>query len=303
MAKEHPEMVKLGLNLKKLGNELVTFLGGREIHPINVRVGGFYRVPHKRELLPLAEKLKWAREAALKGLRWVAALPMPEFEQDYEFVALSHDSEYPFNEGRLKSNQGLNISVQEYDEHFVEEQVPYSHALQSVVKARDCYLTGPLARYNLNFEHLSPLAREAAREAGLSPVCRNSFQSIIVRMVEILYAVDEALAIMEAYEMPDRPAVPVTPRAGVGYAVTEAPRGSLYHRYRLDDQGIILDAKIVPPTSQNQKAMEQDLYQFVPGRLHLPDEELTWRCEQLIRNYDPCISCSTHFLKLKIERH
>ena len=302
MAKDHPEIVQKGLQLKKLGNELMAFLGGREVHPINVRVGGFYKVPTKRELIPFIEKLKWARDAALEAVRWTATLPFPDFEQDYEFVALRHPDEYAITEGRLVSNKGLDIAVSEYDDHFVEEHVPYTNALHSVLKERGVYLVGPLARYNVNFDKLSPLAQQAARDAGLGPVCLNPFKSIIVRTVEILYAYDEALRIIDEYEMPEKPAVEVQPRAGTGYGCTEAPRGILYHRYRVDDQGVILDAKIVAPTSQNQKSVESDLWQFVPKYMDLPPDELTWRCEQAIRNYDPCISCSAHFLKLHIER-
>ncbi len=302
MAQDHPEMVKRALQLKKAGNAIVAFIGGREIHPVNVRVGGFYRVPQKLEFAQLVEQLKWGRDAALETVRWVAQLPFPDFEQDYEFVALRHPAEYPFNEGRLVSNKGLSIAVREYDDHFVEEHVAYSNALHSILKERGAYFVGPLARYNLNFDRLSPLAQEAARSAGLEPTCRNPFQSIIVRSVEVLYAFDEALRIIEQYEMPDQPAVELRPRASVGYAITEAPRGILYHRYRLDDEGLILDAKIVPPTSQNQKTIENDLRHYVEQALNLPKERLTWQCEQAIRNYDPCISCATHFLKLYIER-
>jgi coenzyme F420-reducing hydrogenase alpha subunit len=302
MARDHPEMVKLGLQLKKVGNGLVSFLGGREIHPINVRVGGFYRVPTRAELAPWRERLQWAREDALKTVRWVSAFPFPEFAGDYEFVALRHPGEYPFNEGRLVSNQGLDIPVQDYDRFFVEEQVPYSHALHSRLRERGPYLVGPLARFNLNYDLLTPLAREAAQGAGIAPVCINPFQSIIVRSVEILQALDEAISLLEDYEVPDQPAVPVAPRAGVGFGCTEAPRGILYHRYQLNDEGLILDAKIVPPTSQNQKTMERDLHQFVARHLKLPQDRLTWQCEQMIRNYDPCISCATHFLKLELAR-
>ena len=302
MAKDHPEIVQRGLQLKKVGNELMAFLGGREVHPINVRVGGFYKVPTKRELAPFIDKLKWGRDAALEAVRWTATLPFPDFEQDYEFVALRHPDEYAITEGRLVSNKGLDIAVSEYDDHFVEEHVPYTNALHSVLKERGVYLVGPLARYNVNFDKLSPLAQQAARDAGLGPVCLNPFKSIIVRTVEILYAYDEALRIIDEYEMPEKPAVEVQPRAGTGYGCTEAPRGILYHRYRVDDQGVILDAKIVAPTSQNQKSVESDLWQFVPKYMDLPPDELTWRCEQAIRNYDPCISCSAHFLKLHIER-
>jgi coenzyme F420-reducing hydrogenase alpha subunit len=302
MARDHPDLVKLGLQLKKVGNELVALLGGREIHPINVRVGGFYKVPTKGELAPLAERLKWARDAARQTVAWVAGFPFPDYEADYEFVALRHPQEYPLNEGRLVSNRGLDLPVRDYEKYFQEDHVPHSHALHSAIKTRGPYLVGPLARYNLNFDRLSPPAREAAQQAGLGPECRNPFQSIIIRAVEILNAVDEALGLIEAYEMPDKPAVEAAPRAGVGHGCTEAPRGILYHRYRLEETGLIREAKIVPPTSQNQKSMESDLGLFVSERLDLPQDRLTWQCEQMIRNYDPCISCATHFLHLHLER-
>jgi len=302
MAKDYPDIVQRGLQLKKIGNEIVALIGGREIHPINVRVGGFYKVPAKQELSPLAERLKWARDAALETVRWTATLNFPDFEQDYEFVALRHPEEYPFNEGRLVSNKGLDISVHDYDNHFIEEHVQHSNALRSVHKGRDSYFVGPLARYNLNFDRLSLLAQETARSVGLSNVCRNPFQSIIIRSVEVLYACDEALRIIEQYEKPDKPALEIQPHAAVGFGCTEAPRGILYHRYRIDDNGVILDAKIVPPTSQNQKTIENDLWQFIPQHIKLPNDQLTLQCEQAIRNYDPCISCATHFLKLKIDR-
>jgi len=302
LAREQPQIVQRGLQLKKAGNEIVSVLGGREIHPINVCVGGFYRVPTRSELAPLAERLKWARDAALETVKWVAQFPFPDFEQDYIFVSLQHPDEYPFNEGRLVSNRGLNISVHDYDDNFVEEHVAHSNALHSVLKSGEPYFLGPMARYNLNFDRLSPVAKEAARAAGLGPQCRNPFKSIIVRSIEILHACDEALRLIERYERPDSPSVPVHPHAARGYACTEAPRGTLYHRYRIDEGGIIRDAKIVPPTSQNQKRIEQDLWQYIPSHLHESHDQLRWQCEQAIRNYDPCISCATHFLKLDIER-
>jgi coenzyme F420-reducing hydrogenase alpha subunit len=302
MAKDHSTAVQRGLRLKKIGNEIVSLLGGREIHPINVRVGGFYKLPARRQLAALTENLNWARDAALETVRWVATLPFPPFERDYEFVALRHAGEYPFNEGRLVSDKGLDIDVHDYDLHFVEDHVPYSNALHSRLMARGAYFVGPLARYSLNFDKLRPVAQEAARAAGLPPVCRNPFQSIIVRSVEIVHACDEALRLVQEYELPDKPAVDVEPRAGTGYGCTEAPRGILFHRYRLDDGGVILDAKIVPPTSQNQKVIEEDLRQFVSNSLSLPQDKLTWQCEQAIRNYDPCISCATHSLQLRLQR-
>jgi coenzyme F420-reducing hydrogenase alpha subunit len=301
MARDHADIVRRGLELKKAGNAIMTLLGGREIHPINVRVGGFYRVPRKRELEPLAERLKWAREAALEIVRWTASLEFPERARDYTFVALRHPGEYPFNEGRIVSSRGLDIAAAEYDAHFEETHVERSTALQSRMRDGGAYLVGPMARYSLNFDRLSPLAQEAARAAGLGVTCTNPYRSIVVRAVEVLYACDEALTIIASYEEPDAPARALVPRAATGFAATEAPRGLLYHRYRIAEDGTIAEARIVPPTSQNQASIEEDLASFIGGFLDLPDEALRHRCEQTVRNYDPCISCAAHFLRLELD--
>ncbi|HUK94652.1 MAG TPA: Ni/Fe hydrogenase subunit alpha [Gaiellaceae bacterium] len=302
LAKDNRDAVARALELKKIGNEVMSVVGGREVHPINVRVGGWYRAPRKKELQPLVEKLARARELALETVRLTAGLDFPDYEQDYELVALDEPGEYPIDRGRIASNRGLDIDVAEYEDHFVEEHVPWSNALHSQLRERGSYLCGPLARFALGADRLSPLALEAAREAGLEPGERNPFRSIVVRSVELVYAADEALRLIAEYEEPDAPAVEVEPRAGVGHGCTEAPRGILYHRYELDEDGTILDAKIVPPTSQNQRTIEEDLRGVVERSLDLPDEELSLLCEQTIRNYDPCISCATHFLTLEVER-
>jgi len=302
MARDHGDIVRQGLALKKVGNDIMTLIGGREIHPINVRVGGFYKTPSKRDLAPLAEKLKWARDAALKTVRWVSTLDFPDNERDYEFVSLRHEKEYPFNEGRVVSSKGLDIPVEDYDKHFKEVHVEHSTALQSRIHETGTYFVGPLARYSLNFDRLSPLAQQSAREAGLGKTCSNPFRGIVVRAVETVYACDEALRIIEAYEPPDKPFVAAEPHAGIGCAATEAPRGLIYHIYEIAADGSIVSARIVPPTAQNQPTIEKDLTSFVAGWLDLPDKELQHRCEQAIRNYDPCISCSTHFLRLDIDR-
>lgn len=215
---------------------------------------------------------------------------------------MRHASEYPFNEGRVVSSQGLDIDAKDYERHFTENNVEHSTALHSALNGSLPYLVGPLARYSLNFDHLSALAQQTAREAGLEKSCRNPFRSIAVRAIEILYACDEALRIVEDYEEPDRPAAECEVRAGTGWACTEAPRGLLYHRYRIDGNGAIQEAKIVPPTSQNQRMIELDLRDLAPQYLDLPDEQLRARCEHAVRNYDPCNSCSTHFLKLTTKR-
>ena len=239
---------------------------------------------------------------ALKTVRWVAGFDFPDVTFDYEFVALRHPQEYPFCEGRLVSNRGLDIPAGEYETHFAEEHVRHSNALHSRLLARGAYLVGPLARFNLNFDRLTPLAQNAASEAGLGRECLNPFQSIIVRSIELVYACEEALRLIKGYERPERPFLEAGWQAGQGEAITEAPRGILYHRYRLDDQGVILDARIIPPTSQNQKTIEDDLCRVAEKHLDRDDESLTFILEQAIRNYDPCISCATHLLQLKIQR-
>jgi coenzyme F420-reducing hydrogenase alpha subunit len=302
MARDYPDLVQRGLRLKKIGNRVLALIGGREVHPINIRVGGFYKLPTRQELRSLVNDLQWACDAAEATARWAATLTFPEFEQDYEFVALHHPSEYPMNQGRIISNKGLDISNDQFYEYIEEQHKPHSTALHSIIKERGDYFVGPLARYNLNFDQLTPRAQAIAREVGLLPICRNPFQSIIVRSLEVLFAAEEALQIIESYEMPEHTVVDYAVKAGVAHGCTEAPRGILYHRYKLDEQGDILDAKIVPPTSQNQGRIEHDLWQFVEQHIDLADDQLRSQCEQMIRNYDPCISCSTHFLKLNVDR-
>jgi coenzyme F420-reducing hydrogenase alpha subunit len=302
MAREHPQLAENGLKLKQAGNRIVSVIGGREIHPINLRVGGFYRAPTKRELGVLVEPLERALEIALETVIWSSGLEFPEVEWDPELVCLSEPGRYPIDAGRIVSSRGLDISPSGFDDHVVEEHVEHSNALHARLRERGSYLTGPLARFNLSRAELWQPAADAAANAGLPDLCVNPFQSIVVRAVEIAQACDEALSIIASYELPDRPAVEVAPRAGFGHGATEAPRGLLYHRYELDERGSIVQAKIVPPTSQNQLAIEEDLRAVVERHADLPDEQLRLRCEQAIRNHDPCISCATHFLELTVER-
>ncbi|HEY5564498.1 MAG TPA: Ni/Fe hydrogenase subunit alpha [Rhodothermia bacterium] len=302
MAADHPELVERGLRIKKIGNDIMTLLGGREIHPINLKVGGFYRVPTPAELQTLVPSLEWAREAAAETAEFAASVDFPDFERDYEFVALRHTDEYAILDGRLVSNRGLDIPIENFLLEFEERQVEHSTSLHAVHKKRGTYLVGPMARYNLNYDKLRPRAREAARAAKLEPTCRNPFKSLLIRLVEIVHACDMALEIVHSYREPAHPAVDVKPKAGTGAGCTEAPRGICWHRYTIDREGIIQKANIVPPTSQNQRSMEEDMWRFIEQNLHLPDDELQWKCEQGIRNYDPCISCSCHFLDLTLDK-
>lgn len=299
-----PEQFNRGLRIKKHGNELLEVLGGRAIHPINVTVGGFYRVPKRQELARLIPDFEWGLDAAVESTRWVATFDFPDFHRDYQMVSLSHSDEYPMNEGRIVSTSGLSIEVTDFEQEFAEEQVPHSTALQSrKTSNQSTYHVGPLARVNLNFDRLSPTAREVAKEIGFSVPCNNPFQAIIARGLEVIHSYEEALEILRDFRFFQPARMEYEYQTGEGCAATEAPRGMIYHHYAVDDEGKITSAKIVPPTSQNQAQIEADLRDWLPHVLHEDDNQTALACERLIRSYDPCISCSTHFLKLTIERN
>ena len=303
LSKDYPEVVNKALQLKKYGNEILEVIGGRAIHPVNFKVGGFHGLPKKSALKGLKENLQWGLETSRELALLTGGFPFPDYSHNYTCVSLRHPNEYAICEGNIVSNQGLDIPVSEFEQHFDEEHVAHSNALHGVKKEGGAaYLVGPIARYNNNFEQLSDLARATAKEAGLGQTVLNPFQSIVVRMVETLYAFEEALRLIENYEEPDAPCIEVSPSNSRGTGCTEAPRGICYHRYDIDTEGHILQARIMPPTSQNQKQIELDLWGVVERHMDLPDEKLKWVCEQAIRNYDPCISCATHFLKLTVDR-
>jgi len=301
IAADHPRMVEGILALKKAGNAVVEAVGGRPIHPVNVRLGGFHRAPTRAELDALVGPLTDAREQCVAMIRWTAGFEFPELQRSWELVSLRHEGEYPFNEGRIVSNRGLDIDVADFEAHSVEEHVAHSTALHSRLREGGPYHVGPLARWANNHDLLPAPVRDLAAEVGVGPVVDNPFRSILVRGLETLYAIDEAQRIIAGYRPPAVSAIPVPARAGEGYGATEAPRGLLYHRYVIGDDGLVAEARIVPPTAQNQPTIEDDLRVFVEANLALDHEVLAHRCEQVIRNYDPCISCSTHFLDLRIE--
>ncbi len=304
MASDHKEVVKKGLRLKKIGNDLLEVLGGRAIHPINVTVGGFYRAPDVRKLKALLPDLEWGLQASIETLELVSQFSFPDLEVDYECVSLKHPEEFPLNQGRIVTTSGLDIAMEEYEQHFDERHMKQSTALHSVkLPEEKPYLVGPLARLNLCFDQLLPTAKKYAEKCGIDWPSRNNFQSIAARAIELIDVYEEAIAIVNDNNAElSQSRVQYTPSAGEGCHATEAPRGLLYHRYRIGDDGLIAEAKIVPPTSQNLGQIESDLHDYVPRVAIHDDAEATHRCEHLIRNYDPCISCSTHFLDLTIDR-
>jgi len=302
LAKAHGPRVVDGLAIKKAGNAIVALVGGREIHPINVRVGGFYRLPDRDALDALRAQVAACRPKALALVRWMASFDFPALERDYELVSLSPTpGGYPLMGGRVISSKGLDVAQSEWPAHFEEEHVARSNALHARIVGRGAYLCGPLARFHNGFGALPAGLQALAHEIGLTPPVTNPFRSLLVRGIELLYALDTSLAILDAYEPPPAPAVEVTPRAGEGFGATEAPRGLLFHRYVTDAEGRVLEADIVPPTSQNQLSIEGDLRALAPALRGLDDAAASRRAEFAIRNHDPCISCATHFLTLRRE--
>ncbi|WP_369213296.1 Ni/Fe hydrogenase subunit alpha [Streptomyces flavofungini] len=305
--------VERGLRLKQAGNAILELLGGRAIHPVNVRLGGFHRIPAAEELTALASRLRPALDDALRTVEWAAGFDFPDAETDADLLALAEPAVYAIESGVptvLRTDGTLTLfPLAAFPEHVRERHLPHSTALHSTLDGRR-HLTGPLARFAISGRRLSPTAAQAARAAGLGDplagaVCRNPYRSILVRAVEVVHALDEALRIIEAHERPHRPYTEVPAAAGIGHGATEAPRGLLYHRYTLDADGTVTDACLVPPTAQNQGAMEDDLRRTAQRAItdrDPPDAELTRLCERAIRNHDPCISCSAHFLDLTIDR-
>ena len=302
LAQNHRFEVERGLELKKIGNHLIDVVGGRAVHPINVKVGGFYRAPTRRDLGQLRDQLERARDLAADVVRWVANFDFPDLELTHELVSSSDGEHYPMLGRRVVSDAGVDIAPSEFPSTFEETHVPHSTAKHAHRVGGGSYLVGPLARFAVHSSLLSPVAAEVAQEVGLVAPERNPFRSIIVRAVEVLHACDTALELVDAYEEPDEPSIACAPVAGVGHGVTEAPRGLLYHRYELDESGTIVAADIVPPTSQNQPTIELEVRRYVADNIDLADDDLRAGAEVAIRNHDPCISCATHFLDLTVER-
>jgi len=302
LAREQPGIVRRGLRLQALGNDLIRLFGGRSVHPVGARAGGFFHAPSTAAVRDACEQLAAALPEAEALVRWVAGLALPDSPQQFTSVALVHPTDYPMATGRICSSDGLDIETAEFDQHFAESHVPHSTALQCHLHGKP-YLVGPLARLNLNHARLPSASAALLKRLPVTFPSANPFHSVIARAIEIHAALSEALRILSAYDMPASPYAKVVPRAGVGHGATEAPRGLLWHRYEFNGQGRVHAARIVPPTSQNQARIEQDLRQTLAHYgLDRSVDELRKRAETAIRNYDPCISCATHFLRLTVVR-
>ena len=302
LARITPEAVRRGLRLQRLGNDLIDLFGARSVHPVGLCVGGFHAAPTLAQIAEMRDKLHAALADAEALVRWAAEIPVPRDAQSFVSVALRHPRAYPIEAGDIHADDGLAVGVDDFEQHFHEHHAPHSTALYSAYRGQP-YLVGPLARLNLNHDRLPPRIRALAAECGVALPSRNVFDSLVARAIEILLAVHEAQALLADYRVPDAPSTPVTPRAGIATGATEAPRGLLWHRYEIDADGRVVNARIVPPTSQNQARIEEDLRLSLEAfGLDQPDDVLRLHCEKVIRNYDPCISCATHFLRLNVER-
>jgi sulfhydrogenase subunit alpha len=297
-----PEVVKNALRMKKSGNEVLKAIGGRSVHPVNACVGGFHRWPDAAPLQALLPELEWGLEAAIETVRWAMTLSYPELEIDYEFVAIHHPEEYGVMRGEVWSSKGHKTSAADYEMRYFEEHVQHSNALHGHTSLGGTYLVGPLARLNLNHEQLLPEAQKALKETGLSLPLKNPYKGLIARAVEMVHFYEQAIQLIKNY-LPDGAAhANLKLKAGEGCGISEAPRGLLYHRYKIDEQGMVKFAKIVPPTAQNLPRIEADLSALAPQLVNMEQEQATLTAEHLVRAYDPCISCATHFLKLEIEK-
>lgn len=302
LAADAPELVKKALRLKKIGNDLLKTIGGRSVHPVNTCVGGFYRWPTEDAIQALIPDLEWARQASIDTVQWAATLPYPDFEQEYEFVCLSRLEEYSIYDGYVVSSTGKRTAPEGFEKDYLETHVPQSNALHSHTVDGKTYFVGPLARLNINFKQLRPAARQAAKDIGLKLPLRNPYKGLIARAIELVHTCDLAAQLASEYHPRGPSCKEFKVRPGEGFGVSEAPRGLLYHRYVVDEQGLIRFARITPPTAQNFSQMEADLWALAPTAVNLPQEQASLSFEHLLRSYDPCISCSVHFLSLKIER-
>jgi len=302
LAKIAPDEVRRGLRIQGLGNELMDLFGARSVHPVGIRIGGFHAAPALSKINAVRDRLRAALPEAEALIRWAARISVPQDDQAFVSVAMRHPDVYAIDQGQIGVSDGSLIEVEAFDDHFAEYHEPFSTALFSTYHQQP-YLVGPLARLNLNHAQLPEPVKALLAETGLVLPSRNLFHSLVARAVEILLALHEALRLLDAYRVPDSPYVAVTPRAGITSGCTEAPRGLLWHHYEMDDDGRVINARIVPPTSQNQGRIEEDLRQSLLNfGLDQPDAALRLHCEKVIRNYDPCISCATHFLRMRVER-
>jgi len=303
LASSHPEAVKTIIAIHRVANQWIELIGGRMTHPVSFRIGGFGKLPSEAEL----RELKNSLEDTVPKLETVAELVLslagnlPDFERDTEYVALVEPGRYPFYHGHIGSTDIPEmVDIHEF-ESVVNEYVSPQSTAKWTKWHRDSYAVGALARFNLNSDNLLPLATKTAKAFGLKKGCCNPYMNSVVQVIESVQVVERALQfideILTAGIKPETPQV--VPKAGVGVGVVEAPRGILFHRYAFDDDGRCMSANICIPTNQNHGNIQKDFEALVPQITDRDQEEIRQMLEMLVRSYDPCISCSTHYLDVK----
>ena len=301
LASSHPEVVKRALRIKKLSGDLCAMVSGRHTHPIAMTVGGFTHLPTVKELLAMKERLIAAREDMDETIALLKTLPWPQFERETEYVSLKKEEEYAFIDGVIATTDGFSYELPDYRQVTNEHLVPHSTA-KHCKHNRESYMVGALARFNNNYDQLRPRAKAAAAEFGMKPIVTNTFLNSAAQAIEMVHCIDDSIRIID--ELVDRgikeePRYQFRGKGGEGVGSCDVPRGILFHNYIIDDDGLVQGANCIIPTNQNYANMEADMRALVPQILGRPQPEITHMMEMLIRAYDPCISCSTHFLKVE----
>lgn len=313
LLENHAKVVRRALRMKKSCNELCEILVGRHVHPISAIVGGFTKLPGEAELAEMYSKLTSLRPDMEATVQLAAGLKFPEFERDTEYVGLVSDGDvYPLLAGDIGSTEGKRVPKQEYRSATNESVAAHSSA-KHTRWSRDSYAVGALARFNLNSAKLHPKAKAVAEAIGLRPKCTNPYLNTAAQLVESVHCLEDSIALVEGMMgggidrsqevtvgLNEKGVIPV--RAGSGVGAVEVPRGILFHHYEIDDRGLIQNANCIIPTNQNLNNIERDMEKMVPEVINRTDDEITLALEMLVRSYDPCISCSTHLLDVKIKR-
>jgi len=303
LVETHPEIVNIALRAKKRANDIVRIIGGRAVHPIRTVIGGFTKLPTEKEMIKIKEMLQESYPDFEKSLEVFKTLDIPDFERKTEYISISDTSDYALYDGNIKSTDGWEIDDQNYLNKINEKVVQHSTG-KHCWASRDAFMVGALARFNNNYGKLTDNAKKYAEELGLGVPCYNTFMNNIAQFVEIVHSVDDSIRlideILEEGLDDDKAMADIKPRAGRGVGVVEAPRGLLIHDYTYDDKGRVEKANLIIPTGMNYANMEKDMQVLVPSIIDKSEDKIKLACEMMIRAYDPCVSCSTHFLKCKL---
>ena len=287
------EEIKRLIRLKEAVNNVTAIFGGRPLHPVAMVVGGFTKIPSRDEIGKVIKGLESIKGDALDTVKMVSKLHYPDFRNNTEYVSIISKDDYAVNEGTIASSSGIEVEEDDYLSWFQEEEVPYSNAKRTVMKGRGSIMVGALSRLNIKFGMLHPEAKKAAEMIGFKILGKNPFLNNIAQAVEIVHGIWECIELLDAFSIGNY-FFKVNVREGSGSALTEAPRGMLYHQYELNKKGIIERANIVTPTAHNFMSLEESLKKLVNENIDKPKNELSLLCEMLVRAYDPCFSCSVH---------